>query len=105
MTVHLFGSTSSPSCANKALQQTAADCSISEIQENTKKTLLRNFYVDDLLKSVENPETGVELIKQLRILCQDGGFRLTKWTSNSKKVINTIPESERSKELQSIKST
>ena len=78
MNVHLFVSTTSPSCANYALRQTAFDnqCHFSE---TVIDTLLRNFYVDDCLKSVETVPKAVSLVKDLQMLLRNGGFRITKW--------------------------
>ena len=46
MQVHLFGATSSPSCASFALQKTAEDHK-DEFDEETINTVKKNFYVDD----------------------------------------------------------
>ena len=50
-TVHLFGVTSSPSCANFGLVQTAKDNS-NLYDPEIVETVKTNFYVDDCLKSV-----------------------------------------------------
>ena len=94
MTVHLFGGISSPSCANFALKRTAED-NRENFDAETINTLERNFYVDDCLKSVEDEETSINLASNLYELLQKGGFRLTKWTSNSREVLESLPESER----------
>ena len=77
MLVHLFGATSSPSCANFALQQTAED-NRDDFDPATLKTVRRNFYVDDCLKSVESDYQAINLQGELRQLLSRGGFRLTK---------------------------
>ena len=51
MVKHLFGATSSPSCANFCLQKTALTYQ-EEFDPNTIQTVMRNMYVDDLIKSV-----------------------------------------------------
>nr|XP_054764691.1 uncharacterized protein LOC129271341 [Lytechinus pictus] len=94
MKVHLFGATSSPSCAGFALRRTAED-NRHEYDEDVVNTVLDNFYVDDCLKSVPSDKDGVRLVQQLRGLLQKGGFRLTKWVSNSREVLNSIPEKEK----------
>ena len=94
MLVHLFGATSSPSCANFALQQTTED-NRDDFDPATVKTVKRNFYVDDCLKSVESDYQAINLQGELRQLLSRGGFRLTKWVSNSIKVLESVPESER----------
>ena len=39
-------------------------------------------------------EQAKELIKNTRSLCQKGGFRLYKFTSNSREVVSFIPEGD-----------
>jgi len=94
MNVHVFGSTSSPSCCNYALKRTALD-NISNYQPEVINTVLRNFYVDDLLKSVKDASIGKTLIQDVTNLCAEGGFRLTKFTSNNIDVLQSIPEEDR----------
>ena len=101
MTVHLFGATSSPGCANFALKRTASDY---EGQYGTEAAnfVVNNFYVDDGLKSVSTPEAAISLIKKTKSLCRKGSFNLHKFTSNHKAVIGTIPHEDRSKDLQTL---
>ena len=68
MTVHLFGATSSPGCANLALKQTA-DMFEDECGKEAADFVRRNFYVDDGLKSVSTVQEAKELIKNTRALC------------------------------------
>eukprot|EP00057_Strongylocentrotus_purpuratus_P002697 XP_003725052.1 PREDICTED: uncharacterized protein LOC100888496 [Strongylocentrotus purpuratus] len=98
MTVHLFGATSSPSCASYALRKTAND-NKDTLPENVIKTVQENFYVDDCLKSVPTTKEAVELVGDLCDLLQKGGFRLTKWMSNELEVLSSIPEPERAKSI------
>ena len=94
MLVHLFGATSSPSCANFGLKQTADD-NQEMFSEEAVRTLRRNFYVDDCLKSIKGETKAISLVSELRALLSKGGFRLTKWISNSRRVIESVPTSER----------
>ncbi|XP_068674574.1 uncharacterized protein [Montipora foliosa] len=55
------------------------------------KAVHRNFYVDDVLKSVPTPEQAVHLASDLVKLLKEGGFRLTKFASNSREVLQSIP--------------
>ena len=57
------------------------------------------MYVDDLMKSKSTKEEAIMLVSQLRELLARGGFRLTKWYSNEREVLATIPESERAKSV------
>lgn len=77
MIVHLFGATSSASCANYALKRTAEDnkgC----FSADATSTVKNNFYVDDLLKAVDTEDHAIRLCKELKSLCATGGFKLTK---------------------------
>ncbi|KAL7826198.1 hypothetical protein SRHO_G00339360 [Serrasalmus rhombeus] len=94
MKVHLFGAISSPSCANFALQKTAQD-NQHNYDKEVIETIQNNFYVDDCLKTADTETHATKLHKGLSDLCSTGGFKLTKWVSNSKKVLEVIPENER----------
>ena len=71
MCVHLFGGASLPSRPNDTLKKTAED-NKQDFGAIMVETVKRNFYVSR------------------------GGFRLTKWISYLKKVLNSVPEAERS---------
>lgn len=85
MIVHLFGAVSSPSCANYALRRTAEDS---------------HFRLDWLLT------VGLWrmklLIKELTAACPRGGFHLSKWITNSPRVLPSIPETDRAKEVNEL---
>ena len=98
MVRHLFGATSSPSVANFCLRRTADDHG-KEFDPSVVNTIKRNMYVDDMMKSLKQPEEAVTLVKESRKLLAKGGFRLTKWYSNNREVLASIPESERAKSV------
>ena len=91
---HLFGATSSPKVANFCIKKTALIYG-TEFDPDVVQTVERNKYEDDLMKSVDTPTTAVRLSTQLRELLAKGGFRLTKWLSNDRRVLAEIPETER----------
>lgn len=101
MVVHLFGATSSPSCANYALRKTAQDY---KGLYNTEviNTVLKNFYVDDCLKSVKTVTEASSLLCDLKDFLMRGGFHITKWISNSREVMTYIPVSRRAKEVKDL---
>ena len=101
MTTHLFGGVWSPSCANCALKRMARD-NIHKYDTKTVRTVDQNFYVDDCLKSVATSDEAIRLIDQLYSLLMLGGFKLRKWISNSREVVQTIPQSERAKTVPSL---
>ena len=65
------------------------------ISKEAAKTLLQNFYVDDLLKSTKGAEEAVSLTKNVVQRCTAGGFKLTKFISNHPDVLSAIPEEDR----------
>ena len=94
MEVHLFGSTSSPSCVNFCIRKTAQD-NIGNFSREVMNTILKNFYVDDCLKSVQSSCAAINLRSHICKLLQKGEFWLTKWSCNSKDVLETIPKADR----------
>lgn len=72
MTVHLFGATSSPSCANFALRKCAEDNKEQFSQEAVGK-VLNCFHVDDCLVAVASEEETVSLYHDLVAICAKSG--------------------------------
>ena len=56
------------------------------------KTVLNNFYVDDLLKSCANVEETKNLISQLNRLLESGGFHLTKFVVSKQDILTSVPD-------------
>ena len=90
--VHVFGDVSG-ACCNYALRRTAIK-NENKYGKDAAEMLNNNFYVDDMLKLVENEDKAITLMKAVKLMCQEGGFNLTKFTS-SKRVLQSIPEKDR----------
>lgn len=101
MKVHICGAKSSPSCCTYALKITATD-NKHLIEDITQMTILNNFYMDDCLVSVNDIPTALNLRKELVSTLALGGFKLTKWMSNSPDVLESIPEEERAAGVQTL---
>lgn len=101
MVVYLFGATSSPSCANFALRRCAED-NKDFFSQQVFEIIMYSFYVDDCLASVASEQEAISLYKDLKNICAKGGFHLTKWISNSRGVLASIPEEERAKEVKDL---
>lgn len=101
MTVHLFGAGSSPGYSNFALKRTAEDGE-REFGAKAAETLRKNFYVDDALSSVPTEKDAVELVQAVKEMCAKGGFKLTKFVSNSRKVMMSVPAEDRAKEIKGL---
>ena len=55
----------------------------------------RNFFVDDLLKSVQTIDQATALAVKLTAMLNKGGFHLTKFMSNQREVLSALPTQER----------
>ena len=91
---HIFGAKSLPTCAKYALQQVARD----NAQESPQitKLIMRNFYMDDFVKSVPSAEQAIEIYKQLRAMLAKRGFHLTKSISNCEQTMTSIDQADKS---------
>ena len=56
--------------------------------------MVKFFYMDNCLESVDDVDTAIHLVSQLVQICKRGGFRLTKFSSNSKAIFSSLPNSE-----------
>ena len=68
----------------------------------TVNSVKQDFYMDDVLKSTESIDEATKLVKELKIVCNDGGFKLTKWSSNRREVLQEVAIEHRSKELRNL---
>ena len=73
-----------------------------DFDTQTVDTVNRNFYVDDCLRSVATVHEASRLANQLVQLLAKGGFRLTKWISNSREVLEQIPSGERAPSIANL---
>ena len=96
MLVHIFGAKDSPCCANYALRQAATGLK-SDVCDEVRHTILNNFYVDDMLKSVPDVPSAIKLAGEMTETLALHGFKLTKWMSSSREVIASLPLDLRAK--------
>jgi hypothetical protein len=101
MLEHVFGAASSPSCSNFALLETTED-NEAKFDSDVINIVKRNFYVDNCLKSTPTVSLAIPLVQDLRDLLTKGGFHLTKWISNSRELLTSIPKEERAKEVKDL---
>ena len=101
MTVHLFDAISSPSAANLALKTTADD--YEEKWGSEEANFIRDeFYVDGGLKFVSSVTEARDLIHKAKNLCKAGGFRLHKFTSNNRDVLQTVHQDYYAKNVKNL---
>ncbi len=101
MVVHLFGAVRTTSCSNYALRRCTEDYG-DVFNCRTAEVIRNHFYVDDCLTSVPTESDAIQLYKELHAMCAEGGFHLTKWMSNSRGVLNAIPEEDWVKEVKDL---
>ncbi|XP_020611034.1 uncharacterized protein LOC110049570 [Orbicella faveolata] len=96
MLVMIFGAASSPCMANYVLRKTALDNRQDvAFSVDMIKSVEKNFYMHDFLKSVCDEATAVRMFREMTSLLARGGFRLTKWISSSREVLSQIPPQEK----------
>ena len=93
MNVHPFGKVDSPCCCLWALKKTSTD-SITNIIVRAKEAITENFYMDDYLDSFNTQSEAMEISQQVMVALKEGGFRLTKWISKDRQILDTLPLSE-----------
>ena len=82
MCVHVFGKLDSPCVANYTLKKTAIDQK-AKYNYTIIDAVHKNIYMDDYLGSYRNIDLAKETVVNVTKLLSEGGFRLTKWISNS----------------------
>ena len=58
--------------------------------------------MDDWIKSVDDPQHAIKLMKDVKAILTQSGFKLTKFMSNDRQIVKMIPEEERGKPLLNI---
>ena len=101
MTVHIFRATSSPGCSYFALKVTANDIE-QELGSAAADVLRRDFYVEDGLTFVRSVDEAVDLIESVKEMCKRGGFNLHKFSSNSKQVLQQLPQEDRTELIKNL---
>ena len=93
-TVHVFGVKSSGFVARRALKQTGIDNKDS-FDAKVVEVLEDSFYVDDCLASFADETTAIDMAQNLVDLCSKGGFKLRKFDSSSKRVLDSLKDDQK----------
>lgn len=90
LTTVTYGLASSVYSAVRAMVQCARDCAA---QFPLAAHKIENcFYMDDGLMGAENVQLAIQLAKEVEYVLLQGGFKLSKWASNSKKLLAAMAE-------------
>lgn len=102
VSVHIFGAISSPAIANFTLRELTKVKETEEFDKDIKETILQNFYVDDLVKSTKDDNDAIRILTEVCNLIAHGGFELTGFTSNSRKVLRSVPLEDLTKDFKNL---
>ena len=89
--MYVFGKLNSPCIANYTLKKTAID-QTAKCNYDITDAVHKNFYMDDYLGSYRNMDLAKEAFVNVTKLLSEGGFRLTKWISNSNSILEVIED-------------
>lgn len=88
MKVMIFGSASSPFCAQEIKNKNAKEQSI-EFPE-AADAIINKHYVDDYLDSFNTDEEALKMLQDVTLVHSRGGFEITNWITNSPKIVETL---------------
>ncbi|UYV67005.1 hypothetical protein LAZ67_4003633 [Cordylochernes scorpioides] len=101
MQVWIFGATSSPCSAIHVKNENAMQHEL--VNHELAHAIVSDFYVDDCLMCADSEENCMDLRREFSEVNAAGGFHLCKFNSNSRVVIESIPEEIRAKGVKSLK--
>lgn len=88
-----FGLRSSPFLAIRTLHQLVQEEATNNLKIQT--IVKRDMYIDDIATGAENEEQAIKMQQNIVSIFAKGQFELRKWSSNSKKLLENIPEDHR----------
>lgn len=101
MTVHVFGNSPSPAVAIYGLHQ-SVQVSEFHIDPDVKHFVMRDFYVDDGLKSLPTVEAAINLLKKTQDVLSRSNLRLHKIAANKKEVMRAFPSRDYASDLKDL---
>ncbi|XP_054282645.1 uncharacterized protein LOC128999903 [Macrosteles quadrilineatus] len=93
LTTVTYGLNSFPYLAIKTLGQLVKD--EGEAFPDAARIIISYSYVDDIITGSVDEESALQLQGQLIALLKKGGFELRKWSSNSPRLLEAVPEDHR----------
>jgi len=89
-TVHMYGAKSSGFVANYCVRKLA-----DEVTDETVSQMIKDdFYVDDQVSSFKDEREAAQVVNRVKEVLIQGGFKLTKFVSNSRLVANSLPKDD-----------
>ena len=99
MTSHLFGGVWCSASSTYALRRTVRDFTCSDL---ARDTVLRSFYVDDMLRSTNTRAEALEVIYDTKNTLSKGGFHLTKFVTNDPELLSGMSEADITPKIRDI---
>ncbi|XP_043228643.1 uncharacterized protein LOC122384898 [Amphibalanus amphitrite] len=91
----IFGAKCSPAIASFALQLVIKNGSELTLSRDEAAAVARQFYMDDFVTSENSVETAKVMLHTVVKLVAEGGFKLRKWVSNSREVMESVAPEDR----------
>ena len=88
MLVNICVKVDSPWLPNGALRK-----ALDQTEKSLEEVVANNFYMDDFICSLSNEESLIKFPLAFISSVKICGFRLTKWISNSKVILDNFPSS------------
>lgn len=88
LTVVTFGLTASAYLAVRCVVQAAREAK--ESSPEAAMIIERDFYMDDCVTGAQSEDRAIELANEIGNVLLGTGFKLTKWKSNSRKVLGAL---------------
>lgn len=101
LNVHVFGNSPSPAVAIYCLRRAAQEGQ-SAYGEDAYQFVVRDFYVDDGLKSLPTADAAISLLKRTQSMLACSNLRLRKLASNSKEVMEAFPCEDHATDLKDL---
>ena len=89
----------SGSAASYALHRDVED---NECSDLVRTSVLKDMYVDDMLKSLKSAEAARHLVNESKSVLAKGGFNLTSFTSNVSEALSDLSDEDKSQEAKVI---
>jgi hypothetical protein len=93
----VFGDKSSPFLAQYVMRHQAS--SMKDVYPEASESILESTYMDDVIDSYEDVQTTLRVRQELREVLLPAGFEIRRWCSNSREVVESVPEEDRAKGL------